>query len=216
MEFAIRSELELGLLVRTPPEWAERVLAEPRALLSDHAQCELGAAASAQALIQHHPERSGLCERLARLAVEELEHFRTVLQLLHSIGGRLERSATNRYVTRLAQGARATRGSGPQLLDRLLVAGLIEARSHERFCLLGAAAERLDQPALAALYRELGPSERGHAALFVRHAAEIFGARAAEERLGALRKVEAGLVAELPFAPRVHSGWGAPAADPGP
>ena len=208
MEPAIRGELELGLLVHTPAGWAERLLAEPLALLSDHAQCELGAASSAQALIQRHPERTGLAERLARLAVEELEHFRTVLKLLHSMGGVLERSLTNTYVAKLGQGAKATRGEGaPELLDRLLVAGLIEARSFERFSLLCEGAARLGLTPLEKLYRELGPSERGHAALFVRHAAEIFGEADTEARLERLRTVEAELISNLPFSLRVHSGW---------
>lgn len=184
----------------TPPEWADRAAADPLALLSDHAHCELRAAASAQGLITHNPERPELVDALARLAVEELQHFRRVVRLLRELGGELARADASPYMERLIGGALATRES--ILLDRLCVAALVEARSRERFRLL---AERAEDPRLRALYRELEPSEEGHAALFEGLAEAAFGERARPrlERLGAL---EGRVAAALPFAPRMHSG----------
>lgn len=197
----MKSALELGsfdLGWRTPSEWAAAVLAAPLALLSDHAHCELGAAAAAQALLVRRPEDSCLVERLAAHAAEELRHFRAVHRLLLALGGQLEAVRKNAYAEGLL--ARVERGS---LVDRLLVAALIERRSLERFELLAVAA--VPGSPLAALYAELAPSEAGHAALFVElardHAPGDLG-----PRLAGWIAHEAALVQALPFEPRIHSG----------
>ena len=186
----------------TPRAWAEAALGEPLALLSDHAYCELGAAAAAQGLLARRPEDSRLVERLAAHASEELRHFRAVHRLLVELGGALEPVRTNPYAEGLL--AHVQRGAGG-LVDRLLVFGLIERRSLERFELLAeVAAERASE--LAALYAELAPSEAGHAALFLELARERAPAAELEVRLGRWLEREAELAAGLPFAPRIHSG----------
>lgn len=201
----------LELAHKTDAAWARAVGAHPVELLCDHAHCELGAAASAQALIHRHARDTGLVERMGALAAEELAHFRQVHGLIAERGGRLEPGLPNPYVEGLLKAAK--RSSGPWLsamgerdaglLDRLLVGGLVEARSHERFGLL---AEHLADPELRALYAELGPSELGHAHLFPKLATERFDADRVERRAAELVALEGELVAGLPFAPRMHSG----------
>ncbi|MHC4377528.1 MAG: tRNA isopentenyl-2-thiomethyl-A-37 hydroxylase MiaE [Planctomycetota bacterium] len=201
----------LELAHTTDASWARAVGAHPVELLCDHAHCELGAAASAQALIHRHARDTGLVERMGALAAEELAHFRQVHGLIAERGGRLEPGLPNPYVEGLLKAAK--RSSGPWLsamgerdaglLDRLLVSGLIEARSHERFGLL---AEHLEDAELRALYAELGPSEHGHAHLFPKLASERFDADRVERRAAELVDLEGALVAGLPFAPRMHSG----------
>ncbi|HEX6882513.1 MAG TPA: tRNA isopentenyl-2-thiomethyl-A-37 hydroxylase MiaE [Planctomycetota bacterium] len=192
--------LELGWA--TPRAWAEAALAEPLALLSDHAYCELGAAAAAQGLIARRPGDAELVERLGAHASDELRHFRQVHRLLVELGGRLAPVRRNPYAEGLLAGvARGDEG----LLDRLLVFGWIERRSLERFELLAAVARERASP-LADLYAELGPSEAGHAALFLGLArARCDGARLAR-RLEHWRAREAELVCALPGGPRIHSG----------
>lgn len=206
------------LVAATPAGWAHAVLEQPLALLVDHAHCELGAAASAQALIRRFPFDHELAERMGALAMEELAHFRSVLRLVDDLGGTFLPPVPNPYVLGLDAAARATRGTGPELLDRLLVSALVEARSHERFELLASVAERRasePQPAqlaaLARLFAELGPSERGHMLLFPELARARFGANAVAARLAILQAAESELLARLPFAPRIHSG--APATE---
>jgi tRNA-(ms[2]io[6]A)-hydroxylase len=201
----------LELAYTTDAAWARAVGAHPVELLCDHAHCELGAAASAQALIHRHARDTGLVERMGALAAEELAHFRQVHGLIAERGGRLEPGLPNPYVEGLLKAAK--RSSGPWLsamgerdaglLDRLLVSGLVEARSHERFGLL---AEHLEDAELRALYAELGPSEHGHAHLFPKLASERFDADRVERRAAELVALEGELVAGLPFAPRMHSG----------
>ncbi|MEM7306394.1 MAG: tRNA isopentenyl-2-thiomethyl-A-37 hydroxylase MiaE [Planctomycetota bacterium] len=185
----------------TPREWAERAVQQPLLLLSDHAHCELRAATSAQALITKNPTRRPLVERLAPLAIEELQHFRRVLGLLSELGGELLPALPNPYMDGLLKGSAQTRTS--TLLDRLLVAALIERRSHERFVLL---AEASTVPAMARLYAELGPSEAGHGLLFVDLAQRDYPREDVDRRLAQLIEVEGAVMASLGFDSRVHSG----------
>lgn len=185
----------------TPRAWAAEVLAEPLALLSDHAYCELGAAAAAQGLLARRPGDSELVERLGAHAAEELRHFRQVHRLLVELGGSLGAVRSNPYAEGLlAHVERGARG----LVDRLLVFGLIERRSLERFELLAGAAAPASP--LAALYAELAPSEAGHAALFLELARERAPAGELEPRLARWVEREAALVAGLAPGPRIHSG----------
>jgi tRNA-(ms[2]io[6]A)-hydroxylase len=194
--------IELELAWRTPPAWAEEALRDPLALLADHACCELGAAAAAQGLLARRPEDAALVERLAAHATEELRHFRRVHRLLVELGGTLAYVRANHYAEELLAHVRR----GPEgLVDRLLVFGLIERRSLERFELLaGAAAGR--HARLAELYAELAPSEAGHAALFLELARERVPPAELETLVARWTEREARLVARLPFEPRIHSG----------
>ncbi len=185
----------------TPRAWATQALAQPLALLSDHAYCELGAAAAAQGLLARRPGDSELVERLGAHAAEELRHFRQVHRLLVELGGTLGAVRTNPYAEGLlAEVERGARG----LVDRLLVFGLIERRSLERFELLAAAAG--PESPLGALYAELAPSEAGHAALFLELARARTPAGELEPRLARWVAREAELLAGLACGPRIHSG----------
>jgi tRNA-(ms[2]io[6]A)-hydroxylase len=193
----------LGLASRTPRAWAEAALEEPLALLSDHAYCELGAAAAAQGLIARAPRDTGLVERLGAHAAEELRHFRDVHRRLVALGGTLEPVRRNPYAEDLL--AHVARGPGG-LLDRLLVFGFIERRSLERFQLLAEVGEERGSP-LAELYASLAPSEAGHAALFLALARER--AASADELARSLalwREREAAAIEAQPFAARIHAG----------
>jgi tRNA-(ms[2]io[6]A)-hydroxylase len=190
----------------TPPEWAVLVAREPLALLSDHAHCELKAAASAHALIAKNPEHTGLVRALAEVAIEEMEHFRLVVDELEARGGRLGEQTENVYAAALHRGSAATRTS--LVLDRLVIAHLIEARSLERFHLL---AEHAGDARLRALFAGLLPSEAAHQGMYAKYARRLFGRAEADARIAALRALEGRVVAGLPFGPTVHSGMvGAP------
>jgi len=188
----------------TPPEWVAEVERAPLALLSDHAHCELKAATNAQALIAKNTEHRAIVDSLGEVAVEEMQHFVRVVQELHARGGELGKQIENVYAAQLHAVTAATRTS--LLLDRLLLAHLIEARSLERFYLL---AHGLSDPGLRALYAELLPSEAQHQGLFVRLARGAFGEGIADTRLATLRRLEGEVMAALPFSHSVHSGYAA-------
>ncbi len=131
----------------------------------------------------------------------ELEHFRRVLAELHARGGKLGPATPGPYAEQLLECSKAGRGAA--LLDRLIVAGLIEARSLERFHLL---ATHLSDAKLAQLYGELLPSEAEHQLLFFDLACELFDEGTVERRTSELIAREARVVAGLPFDYRMHSG----------
>ncbi|MDA1265558.1 MAG: tRNA-(ms[2]io[6]A)-hydroxylase [Planctomycetota bacterium] len=188
----------------TPSGWVARVEEDTLALLSDHAHCELKAAASAQAMVAKNGHHSELVDALSAVAIEELEHFTRVHGLIRARGGTLEPQDVNPYAEGLLERSAATRKV--RFLDRLLVAELIEARSLERFHLLS---EHLRDAELAELYGALRQSEAGHQALFERLAKELYDEDVVEARRTELRAIEADVVANLPFAFRIHSGVGA-------
>jgi tRNA 2-(methylsulfanyl)-N6-isopentenyladenosine37 hydroxylase len=184
----------------------QRVAEQPLALLVDHAHCELGAAASAQALIAKNPRRAELVRDLAETARTELEHFELVVRILHARGGELEHGTPSPYAGGLHRAAartgHGTRGHSP-LLDRLLIAGLIEARSLERFHLLST---HLEDAELSALYRGLMASEAAHRAMFHRLAVRYHDFERVAQRLEELALLEAEVITALPHGPRMHSG----------
>jgi tRNA-(ms[2]io[6]A)-hydroxylase len=199
----------LSLLTPTDVLWVEAAAANLPALLSDHAHCEIKAAQSALSLIARYAgEMPGLVEPLSALAREEAEHFSRVHTQLTQHDARLGLPASDNYVTQLSAAARrdlkARTGNDaeyPALLDKLLVAALIEGRSCERFRLLS---EHLPQAELRTFYRDLMVSEARHFTLFCTLAGDAFGVATARERLATLAQREAEIVKQLPHRPQVH------------
>ena len=185
----------------TPAAWVDAVATDPIALLSDHAHCELKAAASAQALIAKNTKRPELIKELLKIAHEELEHFGRVVSIIEARGGCLAPVSGNRYAGELLR--RGVSGRSPHLLDRLLVAALIEARSLERFRLL---ADHLEDEELSALYADLLTSEASHRAFFLDAAKKNFSEEEVSSELERFAAVEAEVIRELPFDHLVHSG----------
>ncbi|MBX3181144.1 MAG: tRNA-(ms[2]io[6]A)-hydroxylase [Polyangiaceae bacterium] len=186
----------------TPPAWAVQAVDQLAQTLCDHAHCEKKASVSAIALINDYPDDVRLVRAMSKLAEEEMRHFREVYELLGSYGARLQRDPGDPYARALF--ALLRRHPAERKLDRLLVAALIEDRSCERFELLQAELERRGETTLAAQFRRLAISEAGHARLFIRLANEEFGEETTAARLAELAELEAALVTELPWEPRIH------------
>jgi tRNA-(ms[2]io[6]A)-hydroxylase len=187
------------LKAATPPRWLEVALADFDAVLVDHAHCEKKAAANALSLLQVYPDVPGLPAQMARLAREESAHLAKVLALMEERGLKLGRDGGDPYAQSLQTFVR--HGHGERRLDRLLIAGIIESRSHERLALL---AEGLADAKLRRLYAELAKSEDGHQKLFVRLAKNVEEADAVDARLDALLQAEAELIAKLPVRAAIH------------
>src|SRR5262245_16682657 len=183
----------------TPGPWLENALANFDDVLIDHAHCEKKAAANALSLLQVYPDVPGLPAQMARLAREESAHLAKVLALMEERGLTLGRDGGDPYAKGLQELMR--HGSRERRLDRLLVAGIIESRSHERLQLL---ADGLPDAKLRRLYAELARSEDGHQKLFVRLAKGVEDAAAVDVRLDELLLAEASLVAQLPLRAAIH------------
>lgn len=187
------------LRAATPEGWARVALADLDAFLRDHASCERKAAAQAMAILAKYPEQTALIEPLVALAREELEHFAAVCRILTRRGLTPHHDDRDPYVNELRKGLRQPRDE--RLLDRLVVCGLIEARSHERLVLV---AEAIDDPELAAFYAHLARVEAGHFKVFMRLAEHLFGEAEAERALQRLSVHEAAVMLAAPFRPAVH------------
>ena len=137
--------------------WVEQANARPMEVLIDHAHCERKAAGSAVQMMFRYLCEPGLGEVLSPLAREELEHFEQVLALIKARGRYLEPLPSPGYGADLAKHIRKVEPH--RMLDSFLVAGLIEARSHERMALL---AEHSPDPELCELYGGLLLSEARH------------------------------------------------------
>jgi tRNA-(ms[2]io[6]A)-hydroxylase len=180
--------------------WLEQALAHPELLLIDHAHCERKAAGAALQLMFRYPSDGELAAVLSPLAREELEHFERVQALLERRGLGLRALAAPPYGATLA--ALVRRQEPERMLDSFLVAGLIEARSHERMALLAA---HSPDPELRELYADLLASEARHFGLYWVLCERRWPRPVVAERLAALAQQEAAILASLHPQPRMHS-----------
>ncbi len=190
----------LCLKSATEAAWLERAIADTPALLIDHAHCERKAATQALTLLAEYPEHLELVAPVVAIAHEELEHFETVCGLLAARGLTPEPQAPTGYQSGLFKKVR--KAEPDRLIDRLLVAALIEARSCERFKILS---ERHPDPELRAVFRDLLVSEARHHADFVRLAESQADRVTVHERLRHLAEVEVRAIERAKPLPRIHS-----------
>lgn len=207
----MRSAADLPLRYITPDAWAAAVLAEPLALLNDHAHLEKKAGTNALDLLNQWPDPKPpeyWVEKMTAIARDEVEHLAIVTRLLARRGGRLTKFHKNPYANDLRGHVR--RGEGPlDTMDRLMVSALIEARSCERFEILSRNCEDRE---LSRLYSGLWASERGHYLSFLELSRQLLdrstprAAAVVEERWQEWLRIEARVIGAQPPGPRMHSG----------
>ena len=183
----------------TPPSWTEAVLSDFDAFLLDHAACERKASATAMLFVVRYPDREEIIDPLIAHAREELEHFHRVYRLIAEGGLRLAADVPDRYAAPLL--AEVRHGRDERFLDRLLVAGILEARGCERFGILSGA---LEDGSLRELYRDLTQADARHQRLFVDLAAQYFDEAEMTRRIDELLDVESSLVRTLPPRPALY------------
>ena len=195
------TDIMLDLRSETSPAWLQAVFSDFNAFLLDHAACERKASATGMSFVVRYPDRAELVEPMIAFAREELEHFHIVYRLIAERGLILSADYKDEYVNGLRRQVRG--GREEHLLDRLLVAGLVEARGCER---LGMVANALGEkePALQETYLDLTRSESRHHALFFRLARQLFDEQQVRTRGEQLLDFEAKLVESLPFRAAVH------------
>jgi tRNA-(ms[2]io[6]A)-hydroxylase len=193
----------LPLHSRTPLDWGRTVLADPIRLLIDHAFLEKKAATNAMELLTRWPNDwlEGWVDAMTTIAKDETAHLAQVTRLIQRRGGRMDRFHKNPYANALRELVR--KGEPMEILDRLLVAALIEVRSCERFGVLAAAAGDAE---LAAFYRALCVSEFEHYKIFLELARKFVNAAEVNERWQQMLAAEARIMAEQDAGPRIHSG----------
>lgn len=190
----------LNLHSTTSDRWLHQVESNLEELLIDHAHCERKAAACALGLIGYYVEDVDLAREMSEIVREELEHYHQVIDLLHRRGMKFRRIHPSTYGSKLHELIR--RDEPGRAVDRLLVAGLIEARSCERFGLLK---ERLADRELAEFYGSLFESEARHHTTYVRLARNYCDETSLKSRLNELAAAEAAILETGDDFPRVHS-----------
>ncbi|MEM8864167.1 MAG: tRNA-(ms[2]io[6]A)-hydroxylase [Planctomycetota bacterium] len=190
----------LHLQATTDARWFAQVDAHLDEVLIDHAHCEKKAAGTALNLIFAYVENAELCREMTEIVNEELEHFHMVLDLLAERGVPFRRLKPSAYGRKLND---LVRKQEPQrAVDRLLVAGLIEARSCERFQAL---ADHVEDQKLADFYRSLFESEARHHSTYTRLARHFADDAEVTSRLDELAAAEAEIINEGEALPRMHS-----------
>ena len=191
----------LGLKLPSDPRWVNIAEKNIEEILSDHAFCEQKAASTAISLIVSFPEYTELVQEMIALVEEEMSHFKMVHDLILERGFTLGRDRKDAYVSRLLQffpkgGSRTT-----QLVHRLLLAALIEARSCERFRLLS---EHLEDKKLAKFYRKLMISEANHYSSFLGFARKYGERNQVDQKCDALLEFEAEIMKTLSVTESIH------------
>ena len=181
-------------------KWLQLALSNPIEILIDHAHCERKAAGVAIQLMFRYPSEPDLAEVLSPIAREELEHFEKILYLLKDLGHSLKALKPPPYGAELAKCIRKEEPN--RMLDSFLVAGLIEARSHERLSLLALNSE---DESFKLLYESLIESEARHFGIYWKLAQTKFSKDSTFLRLEELSKVETKILSQTFSLPRIHS-----------
>ncbi|WP_027376945.1 tRNA-(ms[2]io[6]A)-hydroxylase [Kaistella palustris] len=157
------------LKLLTDPRWANIAEGNLEEILTDHAWCEQKATTNAITLITMLPEYPGIITELLNIAREELDHFQQVHEIIKKRGYEFGRERKDDYVGQLfkfiVQGSRED-----YIVDRLLFAAMIEARSCERFKVL---TENIKDEELKTFYKELMISEANHYTAFIGFARKL-------------------------------------------
>jgi len=192
----------LGLEVPTDPRWINIAEKNIEDILVDHAYCEQKAASSCISLIISYPEKKNLVEALTPVVAEEWSHFERVLEQLKKRGYQLGFQRKDEYVEQIQKIVKKGGNRNQQLVEKLLMNALIEARSCERFRLLW---KEIGDAELSKFYYELMVSEAGHYRNFLSLAKEFMDEAEVERRWREILSEEAEIVKNLAVrGDRIH------------
>lgn len=184
---------------KLPNSWLPKVRANLHAVLVDHAHLERKAATSALNL-EKYVELHGDVSELTAIAIEELQHFQLVLQLLRERSVPFSAPLRSPWISGMM--AEVRKGRRQQVIDHLVVCALIEGRSCEKFQILAEAVKDLDEP-LAHFYASLVESEGNHYATYLIMARHIDEAET-DRRLDFFLNRDAELIREPHELPILH------------
>jgi tRNA-(ms[2]io[6]A)-hydroxylase len=193
-------QYRLDLKEPSSSDWLKVVMDDFDAFLKDHADCERKASSMAMSFVAKYPDRVEIIPELINTAIEELEHFQQVSEiLLQRKIGLPHQIKPDPYVKDLV--AMAHSGREERFLDRLLIASIVETRGAERFKMI---AEALKDEALKKFYKELWTSEAKHGEVFVRMALNYFPENRVYHRLEWWANIENDVLQNLELRPALH------------
>ena len=197
-----KDRFTLGLDLPTDPRWVNIAGKNIADILIDHAYCEQKAASSCISLIIQYPERQRLVDMLTPVVAEEWSHFERVIDELRKRGIALGKQRKDEYVIALEKVIKRGGSRDQQLVERLLMNALIEARSCERFKILW---KNIADEDLSKFYYELMVSEAGHYKNFLSLAKEYMPAAEVDIRWRQLLEQEAEIIRNLEVrGDRIH------------
>ena len=191
----------LGLKFETETSWTEIAKNDPQQLLTDHAFAEQKAASNAVSIIINYPEETELVKTMSDIAIEEMQHFKKVHELMVARGLSLGREQHNDYAIEMKKFFKQHKDRNVQLVNRLLFAALIEARSCERFRLLS---EELQDKELSEFYRKLMVSEANHYTMFLGFARQYGDRKVVDKKWQQLLDFEAEIMKNLSKKETIH------------
>lgn len=184
----------LGLELPTDPRWVNIAEKNIEDILVDHAYCEQKAASSCISLIVKFPDKQELVDMLTPVVAEEWSHFERVLEEMKKRGFQLGKQRKDEYVASLAQVEKKGGSREEQLVEKLLINALIEARSCERFRLLW---KNIQDESLQQFYYELMVSEAAHYKNFLKLAKSYKPEAYVNQRWKEILAAEAKIIATL-------------------
>ena len=193
-------KLSIDLIGKSSEKWITTVMNDFDSFLQDHANCERKASAMALSFIAKYPDRTEIIPELIEIAVEELEHFKSVYEIMEARSiGLPAQMGEDLYVKDLLKFCRS--GREERFMDRLLLASIVECRGAERFRLI---CEALENGKLKDYYHLLWASEAKHGHIFVSMALNYFEEKDVYKRLEEFNQQEARVLAGLPLKAALH------------
>lgn len=191
----------LGLQFATTTSWAVIAKDNLEQILTDHAFLEQKAASNAVSIIINYSEETELVKEMSNIAIEEMQHFKMVHLLMVKRGMVLGREQKNDYAVRLQKFFPKTKDRTDALIQRLLVAALIEARSCERFKVFS---ENMEDEELKKFYKNLMISEANHYSTFLQFARKYQDREIVDTKWQNLVNFEAEMMKELGTSAKIH------------
>ena len=150
-------------------------------------------------MASHYPDQPKLLDAMVDLAVEELNHYREVIRIMLARNIVPGADQKDPYINQLNQQVR--KGPANFLLDRLLVAAVVERRGAERFGLI---ADALTDPGLKKFYQAIAASEARHWTLFYELAQSHGERQEVAPRFAELNLIEGEIMQALPIKAALH------------
>lgn len=193
-------KFSIDLTYNTPKEWAYQAIENFDAFLQDHADCERKASSMAMSFIAKCPDKVEIIPELIETALEELEHFQSVYEIMEERGVQLQHEIPqDTYMYDLIKLCRS--GRDERLMDRMLLASIVECRGAERFRLI---ADALEDEKLKKFYKALWTSEAKHGNIFVKMALIYWDKDEVYKRLNELTIAEGKICEKLEWRPALH------------
>ncbi|MCD8418388.1 tRNA-(ms[2]io[6]A)-hydroxylase [Tenacibaculum finnmarkense genomovar finnmarkense] len=191
----------LGLQFETETSWADIAKDNLQQILTDHAFLEQKAASNAVSLIINYSEETELVQSMSEIAIEEMEHFKIVHDFMVKRGMVLGREQKNDYAIRLQKFFTKTKDRTNALVQRLLIAALIEARSCERFKVFS---ENMEDQELSKFYKDLMISEANHYTIFLGFARKYQDKEIVDKKWNDLVNFEAEMMKSRGSEAKIH------------